>query len=313
MAEREPNIDGVPEAAANGAGSMVQALVQEGVENKRKRKRRRWLVVLVIALIVFVASLAALGVIAYSYFQGQQKYGDIATTADIDTANLAQDRPLENVKVDWDALLAANADTVGWVYMPDSPINYPVVQGADNDHYLYYDFDGDAGWLAEYGAIFLDFRNNKGFIDPINFIYGHHMNDGSMFAVISQLEEKEGFDAHRIVYLLTPQGNYRLRSFAIVHCAADDPIVQTTFMRKKDMTSYVQDKIDRSLVKADDIPDAKDIGQVFAFATCDSYSAGRDVLFTYVEDTTAKGLEGNVGIHGNDTDTWLVDDLEVKE
>lgn len=301
--------------AANGAenkSASMDEVLQEGLEQATRRRRRRWLIVLIVALVVFVGALVALGVLAYSYVQGQQKYDEIAQKAELDTTQITEEVQLDTLTIDWDALLKANPDTVGWIYMPDTPINYPVVQGKDNEHYLYYDFDGDAGWLAEYGAIFLDYRNKKTFADPSNYIYGHHMNDGSMFAIISSFEDSAAFNAHRVAYLLTPQGNYRLRSFSIVHCDAYDPIVETVFASRKDMAKYVQDKMDRSLVKVDDVPKATEMRQIFALATCDSYSAGRDVLFMYVLDTTAKGLEGEIGLGGDDDSTWFVDDLEAK-
>ena len=290
-----------------------QAILEEELDKTSQRKHRRWLVVFIIAIIVLVGSLAALRVIAFSYIQGQQKYDDIAEKAEFDGTGLTDTALLDNVKVNWDALLDANPDTVAWVYVPGTNINYPVVQGEDNDHYLYYDFDGNAGWLAEYGTIFLDYQNKRDFTDPVSFIYGHHMNDGSMFASLSTLEDQQAFDEHRIVYLLTPHGNFRLRSFSIVHCDPYDPIVETTFDSKKKMTEYIQNKIDRSSVDASDIPAADDMGQVFAFATCDAYSAGRDVLFTYILDTSAVGLEGRVGISGNDKYTWFVDELREQE
>jgi len=211
----------------------------------------------------------------------------------------AQDEDIATIEVDWAALRAANPDTVAWVYIPNTVINYPVVQGEDNDHYLYYDFDGEAGWLANYGAIFMDYRNKPKWRDEAYFIYGHHMNDGSMFADIAGMEDQARFDECRTVFLLSPEGNFRLRTFAIVHSAPDEPLVQTVFKDNKERTEYIQDKMDRSLAKVNDVPAAKDINQVFAFATCDAGSWGRDVLFTYVEQTSVVGLEGRIGIGEN--------------
>ena len=293
--------------------SAAQAGKVDGTGRSNARSSKRWRVVFIVALVVFIASLSALGAVFYSYLQGQQKYDALEETSGIDVSGLSEGSQLGGVTVDWDALMAVNPDTVGWVYLPDSPINYPVVQGSDNDHYLYYDFDGDAGWLAEYGCIFLDYRNNAAFLDQANFIYGHNMNDGSMFAIISQMADQAEFDKHRIVYLLTPYGNYRLRSFSLIRCSATDPIVQTSFADKKEMRDYVQDKIDRSIIDATDIPKAADIGKVYAFATCDNTADARYVLFTYVLDTTATGLEGEVGLDANRNSTWFVDDLTAKE
>lgn len=259
------------------------------------RKRGPWFVVFIIALVVFIGSLVALGAILYSYFQGQQKYVEIAETSNFDPSTVDSE-PLAQVTVDWDALRAVNPDTVGWVYVPNSRINYPIVQGQDNEHYLTYDFDGDQGWLAEYGSVFLDARNKGDWSDQLSFVYGHHMNDGSMFADIAGFVDQARFDECRTVYLLTPQGNYRLRSFSLVHCSAYDPIVETSFESAEVMTNYIQDKMDRSVVSVSDAPKASDIKKAFAFATCDNNSSGRYVLFCYIDDASAEGLSGVLGL-----------------
>ena len=272
----------------------IEEILEQGA---RRRRRRFWTIILVIALLVLIGALVALGVIGYSYIQGQQKYDKISDIADVGMESNAAARveDIASIEVDWDALRAANPDTVAWVYIPHTVINYPVVKGEDNDHYLYYDFDGEAGWLANYGAIFMDYRNKPKWRDEAYFIYGHHMNDGSMFADIAGMEDQARFDECRTVFLLSPEGNFRLRTFAIVHSAPDELLVQTVFKDDKERTEYIQDKMDRSLAKVDDVPAAKDIDQVFVFATCDAGSWGRDVLFAYVEETSVEGLEGLEG------------------
>ena len=259
----------------------------------------------VVALVVFVASLVSLGVIWYSYYQGQQKYGEIAEYADVNESSA-----IDELSVDWEALAAANPDVVAWVYIPGTAINYPVVRGADNDYYLTHDFDGAAGWLANYGAIFMDYRNVPGWTDEAYFIFGHHMNDGSMFADIAAMRDQQRFDASRTVYLLSPQGNFKLRTFSLVRCGVFDPIVQANFSDAQERTAYVQDKNDRAIVSVDDTPAAAEIAKCFAFATCDNFEEGRYVLYAYIEDTTAAGLAGTIGIASEDGQaTGFVDEV----
>lgn len=252
---------------------------------KKAKKRGPWFVVFIIALIVLIVSLVALGVVGYSYFQGQQKYDSIATEANFDTSDI-ESKDLSEISVDWDALRATNPDIVAWVYIPNTNINYPVVQGQDNDYYLTHDFEGTQGWLANYGCIFLDYTNAPDFSDKVNFIYGHHMNDGSMFADIAGMTSQDRFDECRTVYLFTPEGNYRLRSFSLIHCNSDDPIVQTTFSSTTDFANYYNDKIARSEVDVADAPTADQAGRIFALATCDSYGSGRYVLYCSIVDTS---------------------------
>lgn len=251
-----------------------------------KKKGGPWRVVFWIALVVFVVALAALGVIGFSYWQGQQTYNDVAQEGftppdDVSGTSLA------DFTVDWDALKAINPDTVGWIYIPGTVVNYPIVQTTDDVKYLTHDFKGSEGWIATFGAIFLSADNSSDFTDPNNIIYGHHLNDGSMFACIADFGDAAQFNGHRAVYILTPEGNYQLNTFSIVHVNADDPLAQTQFADEDERIAYVQDKIDRSEVSASDIPAAADISRTFAFATCDNLpSDGRYVLYAYLTDST---------------------------
>lgn len=258
-----------------------------------RKKGGPWRVVFWIALVVLVASLASLGALIFSYWQGQSSYEELAEQEfaapdDIEGASLA------DFSVDWDALRAINPDIVGWVFVPGSEINYPIVHTADNEYYLTHDFKGTEGFLAKHGAIFLAAENEGDFSDPNNLVYGHNMRDGSMFASITGMTDQARFDELRTVYILTPQGNYRLRTFSLVHCAADDPLAQMTFSSEEERVSYVQDKMDRSVVQASDIPAASDTTKTFAFSTCDSLPTdGRYVLFaSVVESTFAASADG---------------------
>ena len=118
-----------------------------------------------------------------------------------------------------------------------------------------------------------------------------YLNNGSMFAAIADFENADQFNAHRTAYILTPQGNFKLRSLSLVHVAADDPLAQTAFATEGELTSYIQDKVDRSVVAVSDAPAAADIAHLFAFATCDNLpSDGRFVLFSYLEESTVAGV-----------------------
>ena len=264
-----------------------------------KKKGRIWRIVFWVALVVFLGALAALGAIALSYWQGQKTYEEIERigleVADLDAAlrGAEPEKALvsEALDVDWEALRAVNPDIVAWIYMPGTAINYPIVQGDDDEYYLHHDFKGEGGWLAQFGTVFLSSDNDPGFRDRNNIIYGHHMNDGSMFAAIADLGSADEFNGHRDIYLLTPSTNYLLRSFSIVHVPADDPLAQVVFETDEGFARYVQDKMDRSVVGVPaDAPAADAIPKTFAFATCDNLASdGRWVLFAYVYQEVSFG------------------------
>lgn len=110
--------------------------------------------------------------------------------------------------VDWDALKAQNEDIVAWIYVPGTDISYPVVQGETNDEYLRTLPDGT--WNNN-GSIMLDCdQTAPGMVDQQTTVYGHHMNDGSMFHPIEQTLDQASFDAMDTVYYLTPDATYKL-------------------------------------------------------------------------------------------------------
>lgn len=287
-------------------GSQARLNYSKNSGSRRSRKNP-WRVVFVVSLVVLIAALIGLGAIAFQYISQQRAYDDLEQYASLsDSENMT----LADLTVDWDALRAVNPDIVAWVYVPDSPINYPVVQGDDNEEYLHKAFDGSTGWLASAGTIFLDSTNSSDFSDRNSALYGHHMNDGSMFASFSDWQNNDEFNAHRDIYVLTPQGNYRLKTFALVKTTGDDALVQTTFSSDESYQSYIQDKLDRSVTtQQGEVLSAADIRQSMLFSTCEySQADGRAVLFAAVVETTvandpyiASSAQGTTGISANES------------
>ena len=287
-------------------GSQARLNYSKNSGSRRSRKNP-WRVVFVVSLVVLIAALIGLGAIAFQYISQQRAYDDLEQYASLsDSENMT----LADLTVDWDALRAVNPDIVAWIYVPDSPINYPVVQGDDNEEYLHKAFDGSTGWLASAGTIFLDSTNSSDFSDRNSALYGHHMNDGSMFASLSDWQNNDEFNAHRDIFVLTPQGNYRLKTFALVKTTGDDALVQTTFSSDESYQSYIQDKLDRSVTtQQGEVLSAADIRQSMLFSTCEySQADGRAVLFAAVVETTvandpyiASSAQGTTGISANES------------
>lgn len=130
--------------------------------------------------------------------------------------------------VDWKALKKVNPDVQGWLYQKGTVINYPVVQGTDNDTYLHTRFDKQ--WSGG-GTLFVDCRMEKDFKGFNSIIYGHHMKDGSMFRSIRGYTKEDGYyDKHKTLELATPHGNYHLVVFsAFITKATDENTYKITY------------------------------------------------------------------------------------
>lgn len=123
--------------------------------------------------------------------------------------------PEENVelpiKIDFEKLKSQNEDVIAWIYSEGTEINYPIVQGEDNDYYLRRLLNGK--WNIA-GTLFIDYRNSSRFNDRNTFVHGHNMLDGSMFSSLLDYQKQEYYDEHPTIYLLTPDKNYAIEIFA---------------------------------------------------------------------------------------------------
>lgn len=257
---------------------------------------------------MLLASLIALAVIVFSYWSGQQTYKETAEFAQV------EDRALGEMQIDWAALRAKNPDIAGWIYVPNTVINYPIVQGEDDEKYLTVDFLGGQGQVTHFGTVFLSAANTKDFSDKNNIIYGHNMNDGSMFSAFAGWLETESFNENRTIYILTPEKNYRLQTFSVFVCSPYDPLAQVSFSDDDAFVSYIQDKLDRSEARPyPAAPEAKSIEQSFTFVTCtSSYEDNRVILYAYPEETVE--MDSSQSYSGSSSsDVDLFDTLNDKE
>ena len=113
-------------------------------------------------------------------------------------------------------------DCVAWISIYDTKVDYPVMQGIDNNEYLNKD---PYGAYSLSGSIFLDYRNDKEFNDIYSLVYGHHMSGGFMFGALDDFEKKDFFDNHREGELIVNNKYYKIETFAFVHTDANEGII----------------------------------------------------------------------------------------
>ena len=103
-------------------------------------------------------------------------------------------------------------NSIGWINVPETKINYPVMYSGDNDFYLHRAVDGS---YLRVGSIFLDYRCNSDFTSRINVLYGHNMSDGSMFADVMKFIDSSYFNSHNYGWLSTPNAVYKIDFFSV--------------------------------------------------------------------------------------------------
>ena len=208
------------------------------VKNRRKRRRHRrkkqrqkhWLsnTILIIAFLIFFVSAFQLFRIGKGYLDGRNEYEKIRNIAITTNDKEKKDDDGNEFKVDFDKLLEINPDTIGWIRFDPEPsvINYPIVQGENNDLYLHKTFSDSENTL---GAIFLNVDNDHSFSDRNSIIYGHRMKDGSMFRHLQDYEKKEFWEKNQYFYIYTPDGRtlkYHIYSVGVVEDTSDTYLTQ---------------------------------------------------------------------------------------
>ncbi len=228
-----------------------------GEDRKKRRSRRRRKkkqsgnivsnIVLVIAIAVFCVSGFQLFKIFKGYYDGRSEYDKVRELA------VEDENPDEGedggdalrFNVDFDELLRINPDTIGWIRFAPEPsiINYPVVQGKDNDEYLHKTFSANENTL---GAIFLNVDNNPNFNDKNSIVYGHRMRDGSMFRHIQDYDNKAFWEANPYFYIYTKDGReltYKVSSMGEVEdtseCYRTEFGTDEDFQKFLDMTKQI--------------------------------------------------------------------------
>lgn len=167
------------------------------------------------------------------------------------------------ITVDFEKLRADNSDVVGWLYCEDTPINYPVVQSGDNDYYLHRMLDGS---YSSSGTIFLDYQCARDFSYDNSILYGHNMRNGSMFHSLVEYANQEYYDAHPVLYLLTPEQNYAVKLFAGFVTDADGWAYVLQFGPEEEKAAYLERALAASSFDAAVTPETGDC--LLTLSTC---------------------------------------------
>ena len=164
---------------------------------------------------------------------------------------------------DLSQLFAMNKDFVGWLCIPDTDINYPVMHTTDDpERYLRRNFDGE---YSESGVPFLDFRCE---LDSDNLIiYGHNMMNGTMFAGLRGYVQKDFCDQHPVIEFQTETACFQYKVFAVVQVKSNDDWYKFVQADSAEDFNKAAEKITgKALFVIDDIPEYG--RQLLTLSTC---------------------------------------------
>ena len=266
-------------------------------QKKRKKKKlrfRKWVIVvfLLFFLSIFIFS-------AYKLYSWHNDNKEIETIADDvvkktkvkekeDTENTENVNPPDNrdndywnyikmslLEVNFNELLAKNLDTVGWIQVKGTNINYPIVQTTDNSYYLTHAFDktkNEAGW------VFMDYRNDAVNFNQNTILYAHSRLTGSMFGSLKNILESSWYTNknNHIIRLSTPTENTMWQVFSVYTIPKESYYITPNFNSNEAYQEFLNTMKSRSEVEFSAEVNTND--KILTLSTCKDNFGNRVVM-----------------------------------
>lgn len=199
-------------------------------------KKTVFKIIFFISLIIFILCAIWLIRLLKPQVNDYSKYdNDVSHTRNPESENAGlPDNPKDFKKLQKD-----NPDVYAWIYIPDTNVDYPVVQSSadkDDDFYLNHNIHKNYEFA---GMIYSHRLNSKDFHDPVTVLYGHNMLNGSMFATLHKFKDSDFFEKHDKFYVYTP-GHILTYSVLSAFVYNDRHILNTfDFSKRRDLKEYV--------------------------------------------------------------------------
>ena len=170
-------------------------------------------------------------------------------------------RELEDL--DLEALRKVNPDVVGWIRIPDTEVDYPLMQGSDNDYYLNRTWDEQPNSI---GSIFLEHLTSPDLTDFNTIIYGHNMSTGAMFGSLRHYDTLSYWEEHPYVYIRSDQGVYRYEIFSAYVADVESNTFGLAFPSENSMTKFLENALQDSVIDTGIQPEITD--RILTLSTC---------------------------------------------
>lgn len=247
-------------------------------KNKSEKNKKRTTVKTIIFLLFFsVFVFSSVNLIRWATYN--KKSSDLINTLAKESfveiseeENITSEKVINRNPVNFENLEKINSDTVAWIRIKDTTINYPVVQSTNNEYYLHKDFNKE---YSTCGWIFMDFKNSENFIDMNTVLYGHNIKSGIMFADLQKILKNElGNEVIIEIYTKTEKLEYRVFSSYLKE--PDDYAIKSNIVDEDTQNKYINEMLRRSNTVYNIVPDKSD--KLLTLSTCDKSGQNRILI-----------------------------------
>lgn len=169
----------------------------------------------------------------------------------------------EMAQINITALQEVNPDVLGWIRIPDTKIDYPLMQGEDNDFYLNHTWEKAPNSV---GSIFMEHLNSADLTDYNTIVYGHNMKNNSMFGDLENFAVQKFWQDHPYVYIVTAEGVYRYEIFVFYRAEVDSLTYSINPTRDDTKRDFLNLSLENSWIETGVVPEITD--RILTLSTC---------------------------------------------
>lgn len=260
-------------------------------ENSKKNKKRIYQILMALFSVGFCISMVIVVRDAIVKKQAESQYEQLAgnvmsTESKADLTNnglesalmetndeeksLLEERGIEipQLEPDWEELKETNSDIYSWIYIPDTKINYPVLQRAGElDYYLDHNLDHSSGLP---GSIYTQYFNSKEYTDGNTILYGHNMKDGSMFKALHKFADSDFFKENRYIYIYMPEKVLVYEIYGACEVSDAHLLYKYDFTAEEGVDAFMEDlkatrSMNKQIMEEMELPEEK---KLITLSTC---------------------------------------------
>ena len=232
----------------------------------------------ILNLVIYIMLLSILlysGIKIYKWYKDNTNNNEITEKIKETVKIEDKDENKKEYTIDFSKLKEQNSDTVAWIKVNNTNIEYPVVKAQNNDFYLKHSFDksnNSAGW------IFADYRNKFDGTDKNIIIYGHNMKDNSMFGSLKSVISEDWYnnEDNKYITLITENEIQIYEVFSVYQIEKEDYYIQTSFNSETNFNTFAQTIKKRSKKKFK--VDVNKEDNILTLSTCANNNKYRVVL-----------------------------------
>lgn len=241
---------------------------------RKKNKRYKKVILNIIIYMILLLVLIYSGIKIFKWYKDKTNNNRI-TEQIKSTVMVNEDKNKEEYVIDFNKLKEKNNETVAWIKVNNTNVEYPVVKSTNNSFYLNHSFDkskNSAGW------IFADYENKFDNTDKNIVIYGHNMRDGSMFGSLKNILSSDWYDneENTNITLYTENGERIYKVFSIYKIESEDYYIKTEFSNENEFEKFI-DTLKKRSIKNFNIDISKE-DSILTLSTCANNNKYRVVL-----------------------------------